>query len=64
MHMKRRSLWTLALVALCGLAFAAAGCGGGGNEGGGGRGFPPVLAIFGLLVVGSFGMVISILRGQ
>jgi len=33
-------------------------------EGGGGRGFPPVLAIFGLLVVGSFGMVISILRGQ
>jgi hypothetical protein len=33
-------------------------------ESGGGRGFPPVLAIFGLLVVGSFGMVISILRGR
>lgn len=28
-----------------------------------GGGFPPILAIFGLLVVGSFGMVISILRG-
>jgi hypothetical protein len=30
----------------------------------GGRGFPPVLAIFGLLIVGSFGTVISILRGR
>jgi hypothetical protein len=34
------------------------------GEAGSGRGFPPVLAIFGLLVVGSFGMVISILRGR
>jgi hypothetical protein len=30
----------------------------------GSRGFPPVLAIFGLLVVGSFGMLISFLRGR
>lgn len=30
----------------------------------GGRGFPPVLAIFALLIVGSFGTVISILRGR
>lgn len=29
----------------------------------GGRGFPPILAILGLLVVGGFGTVISVLRG-
>ena len=34
------------------------------GESSGGRGFPPVLAIFGLMVVGSFGIVISILRGR
>jgi hypothetical protein len=28
------------------------------------RGVPPILAIFGLLVVGMFGMVISVLRGR
>ena len=28
------------------------------------RGFPPILAIFGLLVVGMFGMVISVLRSR
>jgi hypothetical protein len=30
----------------------------------GGGGFPPILAIMGLMVVGGFGMVVSILRGS
>jgi hypothetical protein len=33
------------------------------NEPSSGRGFPPILAILGLLVVGFFGTVISVLRG-
>lgn len=35
----------------------------GGTETASGRGFPPALAILGLFVVGSFGAVISLLRG-
>jgi hypothetical protein len=33
-------------------------------NGGNGRGFPPILAILGLLVVGLFGTVVSFLRGS